>query len=594
MAEFQPRFHTLVDLFEQSTKRHAARPLFGTKADGKWSWITYGEFRRRVDKLRAALSRAGIQAGDRVAVIANNRVEWATGAYATYTLGAAWVPMYEAQLDKEWAFILKDSGAKAVFASTEAICRRLTELQKELPDLQHVFCFEAPESDPRSLAALLASGDSESVDVVIPGEKDIAGYIYTSGTTGQPKGVLLSHANLAYNVSAALDAFPIEPEHRSLSFLPWAHSFGQTAELHTLIGAGASMGICEGVPKIIDNLAEVRPTILMAVPNIFNRIYDAVQKQMAGKPAPIRALFKAGMAGQSRLRENKPLTLGQKLALPVARKIIFSKILQKFGGRLEFAISGGAALSREVAEFVDNLGILVFEGYGLTETSPVAAANTPSARRIGSVGKAFPGITIKLDHEASGDPVEGEIVVYGHNVMQGYYNLPDESAKVFTDDGGFRTGDLGKFDDDGFLFITGRIKELYKLENGKYVAPAALESKLELSPLIARAMVYGANRKFNVAVIAPDFVNLEEWAAGQGIDASDRAKLVANDRVRALYRTEIDKQSAGFKGFETIKDFVLSPQDFTVEDNLLTPKLSMKRRNIIKRFEQEIEALYKA
>lgn len=594
MSDFKPRFRTLVGLFDESTRRHAARPLFGTKAaDGTWGWQTYGEFRQMVDKLRSGLSAAGIQAGDRVAIIANNRVEWAVGAYATYTLGAAWVPMYEAQQDKEWAYILGDCQAKAVFASTEVIARRLNELKAELPALEHVFCFDAPASDPNSFAALLAKGDSNgAVEATNPAEEDIAGYIYTSGTTGVPKGVLLTHANFAYNVSAALETFPIEPEHRSLSFLPWAHSFGQTAELHTLIGAGASMGICEGIPKIIDNLGEVRPTILMAVPNIFNRIYDSVQKQMAGKPAPIRALFEAGMTAQSRLKNNEPLTIGQKLALPIAKKIIFSKILEKFGGRLQFAISGGAALSRDVGEFVDNLGILVFEGYGLTETSPVAAANTPTQRRIGSVGKPFPGVTIKIDTEGSEDPNEGEIVVYGHNVMKGYYQLPEENAAIFTEDGGLRTGDLGKIDKDGFLFVTGRIKELYKLENGKYVAPGALEAKLELSPYISRTMVFGANKRFNVAIVVPDFISLGEYAQANGIDASSPAKLVENDKIKALIKAEIDKQSAGFKGYETVRKFHVTGEEFSVDNNQLTPKLSMKRRNIVSRYETEINAMY--
>lgn len=590
---FTPRFRTLVDLFEQSTRRHAARPLFGTKSPaGVWEWETFGEFRRDVDRARSGLAQAGVQAGDRVAVIANNRVEWAVGAYATYTLGAAWVPMYEAQQDSEWQYILGDCGAKAVFASTPAIARRLVEMKSELPALEHVWCFDEKASEPDSFKALLAAGEKQEVDVVTPEEGDIAGYIYTSGTTGKPKGVLLTHANFAYNVSAALDTFPIEPEHRSVSFLPWAHSFGQTAELHTLIGAGASMGICEGIPKLLENLAEVRPTILMAVPNIFNRIYDAVQKQMTGKPAPIRALFRAGMRAQSKLKRGEALTVGEKVALPVAKKLIFSKVLEKFGGRLQFAISGGAALSREVGEFVDNLGVLVFEGYGLTETSPVASANTPTARRAGSVGKAFPGITVKIDHEASGDEKEGEIVVYGHNVMKGYYNLPEENERVFTPDGGFRTGDLGYIDADGFIFVTGRIKELYKLENGKYVAPAALEAKLELSPYIGRTMVFGANKPYNVAIIVPDFVSLGEYAQAEGIASSDPAALVRNEKVLALFRKEIDAQSAGFKGYETVRKFHLAAEEFTVENDLLTPKLSMKRRNVVKRYQDALDAMY--
>jgi long-chain acyl-CoA synthetase len=430
------------------------------------------------------------------------------------------------------------------------------------------------------------------VDRPVP--EDIANYIYTSGTTGNPKGVLLTHSNLASNVSAALSVFPLVPQDRSLSFLPWAHAFGQTAELHTLIAAGASMGLCEAIPKLVDNLAEIQPTVLMSVPNIFMRIYDGVRKQMADKPGAIQWLFRTGIAAQGKLNHGQGAGLSERLALALAKPLIFSKIIARFGGRLRFAISGGAALPKEVAEFVDALGISVYEGYGLTETSPVAAANTPSARRLGSVGKPIPGVTIKLDHEASGSPEEGEIVVYGHNVMKGYYNLPDETQKVFTPDGGFRTGDLGKFDSDGFLFITGRIKELYKLDNGKYVAPGALENKLQLTPYIAQALVYGSNRPFNVAILVPNFVNLKEWAQAQGLGTEDIPKLLSDPKVRALFKKTIDEASKGFKGFEVIKDFYLAPEEFTVANDLLTPKLSMKRRNVIKRFEKEIDAVYAA
>ena len=592
MPAFEPRYQDLVSLLSDSLSRHASRPLFGTKKDGRWGWITYAEFGRRVDECRAGLALVGVGPGDRVAVIANNRVEWAVAAYATYGLGAAYVPMYEAQQEKEWQYILGDCGAKVVFGATSAIAQKLEAMKPALPALAHVVCFDAPASEAGSFQALLASGAKSARPAEAADPKSIAGYIYTSGTTGQPKGVLLSHANLAMNVSAALSVFPLTPDDRSLSFLPWAHSFGQTAELHTLVGGGASMAICEGIPKIIDNLAEVQPTVLMAVPNIFNKIYDGVQKQMAAKPALIQKLFKAGMSAQGRLNKGESVGLGDRLALALAQRLIFSKIIGKFGGRLRYAMSGGAALSREVAEFVDALGIMVFEGYGLTETSPVATVNSPTARRIGSVGKPIPGVTVKLDFEASGSKEEGEIVVYGHNVMQGYYNRPDETAKVFTEDGGFRTGDLGRFDADGFLFITGRIKELYKLENGKYVAPVALESKLLLSPFIAQAMVYGANRKFNVALIVPDLVNLKEWATAQGIAATDPEKLVQDEKVRAQIRREIDAQSQEFKGFEAIREFVLSSEEFTVANDMLTPKLSMKRRNILKRYGKEIDALY--
>ncbi len=593
MSDFKPRFPDLVSLYKDTIARNGSRPLFGTKRNGVWEWMTYSQFAADVDRARAGLAQLGVGKGDRVAAISNNRVEWAAGAYATYGVGGAWVPMYEAQQEKEWKFILLDCGAKAVFAATPHIAGKLAAMKSELPELQHIICLDGPSEGAITYAELLQKGAANPTAPVEVSPKDIAGYIYTSGTTGNPKGVLLSHSNLACNSSAALQVFPITSDHRSLSFLPWAHSFGQTAELHTLFAAGASLAICEGIPKIIDNLAEVHPSILMAVPNIFNKIYDGVQKQMAAKPAIIQSLFRNGMRAQSEAKQGKSLGLGDTLVLALAKKLVFSKIVAKFGGRLQFAISGGAALSREVGEFVDNLGISVFEGYGLTETSPVAAANTPEGgRRIGTVGKPIPGVRIVLDHEASGSQEEGEIVVYGHNVMQGYYNLPEETAKVFTQDGGFRTGDLGRFDSDGFLYITGRLKELYKLENGKYVAPAALESKLQLSPYILQAMVYGANRPFNVAVLVPDMAAVKGWAEGQGIDTSNVDKLLADEKVRGLIKEELKSYGKEFKGFEAIRDFILTADEFTVANDMLTPKLSMKRRNVLKRYESAIESLY--
>jgi long-chain acyl-CoA synthetase len=599
-SKFEPRYNDLVSLFNDSLSRNASRPLFGTKTDGQWNWITYGDFGRIVDQARAGLAQLGLSKGDRAAVISNNRVEWAASAYATYGIGGAFVPMYEAQQPKEWKFILNDSSAKVVFVSSPEIAKKVNEFRSEVPSLKHVVVYDAPASDPNSWATFLANGAKSPRPAEIPDSKLIAAFIYTSGTTGNPKGVLLSHANVANNVSSVLSLLPVVSEDRTLSFLPWAHSFGQTAELHLMIAVGVSMGICEGVDKILPNLAEVKPTVLLAVPRIFNRIYDNVQKTIAAKPAPIQAIFRNGMSAQSKINKGQTPTLGEKLSLPLAKKLVFSKIIDRFGGRLRFAVSGGAALSKEVAEFIDNLGIMVFEGYGLSETSPIASVNSPGGRRIGSVGKAVPGVWVKLlddeGRDVSGKPgAEGEIVIFGHNVMQGYHNLPEESEKVFTMDGetrGFKSGDLGKFDNDGFLFISGRVKELYKLENGKYVAPAALEEKLQLSPYIGQVMCHGANRPYNVAVIVPKLDNLKEWAQAQGMDANNMQAVVTNPKTKALIRGEIDKFGSEFKGFEGVRDFIVVAEEFSVQNDLLTPKMSMKRRNIVARYGKDLEALY--
>jgi long-chain acyl-CoA synthetase len=592
-----PKFANMVQLYTHAVNKFGPRPLFGTKQRGEWKWMTYAEFGQQVDALRAAFAELGVGKGDRVAVIANNRPEWAIGAYATYGLRASYVPMYEAQLPKEWKYILNDCGAKLLLVANEKILGQIRELRADLPELKHVVVIDGAASGDgeHTWGSLVKRGTGKNVPAVEPEDaKEIAGFIYTSGTTGNPKGVLLSHGNLANNVSAIHAVFPMGEEDRSLSFLPWAHSFGQVVELHGLLSMGASMGIAESVEKIVDNLGEVQPTLLFSVPRIFNKIYDGLHKKMSEEGGLKKSLFYAAIANEDR---RKALAAQGKssgfadLKHKIFDKLVFQKVRARFGGRLKYAFSGGAALSKEVAEFIDNLGILVYEGYGLTETSPIATANWPGARKIGSVGKAIPGVRIEIDKSVTGDEVNGEIIVYGHNVMQGYYNLPEENAKVFTPDGGFRTGDMGHLDADGFLYITGRIKEQYKLENGKYVSPAPLEEHLKLSPFIANVMIYGDNKPYNVALVVADMPTLEKWAEENGIGARGEA-LFDEERVRKLFEEEIEKYSAEFKQFEKIRKFLLIAEDFTTANDMLTPSLKVKRRFVMKKYGERLDALF--
>ena len=593
---FKPRFESLVAIYEHAVTSFANNPLFGVKKGGEWRWMTYGEFGKITDDVRAGLAELGVGPGDRVAMIANNRPEWAMAAYATYGRRAAFVPMYESQHVDEWQYILDDCGAKVVICANEKIRDAILTVKSKLPALAHVIVVDGAARDGSiTWDELRAKGKGKKVPNDKPEPGDLAGLIYTSGTTGKPKGVRLTNANLATNVSAMHEVFPMAPDDRSLSFLPWAHSFGQTVELHGLFSMGASMGIAESVDKIIDNLSEVQPTLLFSVPRIFNRIYDRLHTQMADAPAMRRKIFETAVANAShrkKLAESRRTSGFADFKHRLFDKIVFQKVRDRFGGRLKYAFSGGAAISKEVAEFIDNLGITVYEGYGLTETSPIATANWPGARKIGSVGKAIPGVRIAIDLGATGDPRNGEIVVYGHNVMQGYYNRPDEDAKAFTEDGGFRTGDMGYLDDDGFLYITGRIKEQYKLENGKYVAPAPLEDLLKLSPYITNSFIFGDNKPYNVALVVPEMKEIEEWAGKHGI-AERGAALLENDKVAALIRDEVDKHSAEFKQFEKIKKIKLIAEDFTQENGMLTPKLSLKRRVVMQRWGQELENLYR-
>lgn len=598
-------FRSLVDMQEKSCKKFASLPLFGTKKDGAYQWMTFGQFASEVDALRSALKGLGVERGKKVAVIADNRVEWAAGAYACYGLGAHYVPMYEAQLAKDWEYILKDSETYLLFVSKTEIYEKVKDFPSKISSLKHVVCFEAPESNEMSYKALLKKGAQNPVPSLHPELSEVAGLIYTSGTTGKPKGVILSHGNFTSNINAVQELLPVAEEDRSLSFLPWAHSFGQTAELHLMMSRGASLGLAESIPKLIDNLSEVKPTVLFAVPRIFNRIYDGLNKRMAEEKPLKRKLFHKGLevaAKRRKLAEEGKKSAWLDLQYKFFDKLVFSKVRARFGGRLKYAVSGGAALSREVAEFIDNVGITVFEGYGLTETSPIATTNSPKARKIGTIGKPIPEVSIYIIDEHDKilpDGKDGEIVVIGPNVMQGYHKLDEETAKVIFQLEGkraFKTGDKGRRDPDGFIRITGRVKEQYKLENGKYVVPSPLEEQLKLSGFISQAYLYGDNKLYNVVLIVPDFDYLEKWAKTEGIQFNTREDLVKAPPVLAKIKQEIDHYSAGeeiFKGYEVPKKFALLTEDFTVENDLMTPKMSIKRNNVLKRYQSLLDSLYK-
>ncbi|HTM45181.1 MAG TPA: long-chain fatty acid--CoA ligase [Polyangiaceae bacterium] len=580
-------YESLVDLFEKCSRRFATSELYGSKQQGRWAFITYAQFRTLVEAARGGLAKLGIGPGDRVAIIADNRLEWAVLAHATYSRGAIFVPMYESQAKEDLLFILKDSGAKLVVAANDRIYSMLTALKPDLPELQHLIGLALTKEDPASYDALLAAGQMQPTAPLFPAAADAAGFIYTSGTTGTPKGVVLSHGNICANVTAIQQLFDLHGD-RSLAFLPWTHSFGQTAELHVLFSMGCSSAINDDVQNLLANLSEVRPTLLFAVPRIFNRIYESVHRQIEEKPKAIQNLFHSAIKNASKRAKGESLSLTERLGLAAADKLIFGKVRQKFGGRLRLVVSGSAALSPEVAHFIDALGINVFEGYGLTETSPIVSVNYPNHRKIGSVGKPLPGVRVTIravpEHTSS-----GEIVVYGPNVMQGYYRLPEETAQVLQPDGGFRTGDLGYLDSDGYLFITGRIKEQFKLETGKYVVPGPLEEELKLSPYVGNVLLFGANKPFTVALVVPNHDALKRWAAQAGVEPGQAAH---DPRFKDLIDREVTAASKAFKSYERPRRVALLDQDFTVENGLMTPSQKIRRNAVIAKHSALLESLY--
>jgi long-chain acyl-CoA synthetase len=649
MAEVQ-RSETILDIFNHATRAFASRPLFGVKKAGQWGWVTYAEVGKAVDQARHGLAGLGVGKGDRVAIIASNCVEWAVGAYASYGRSASYVPMYAHQPEKDWEHILRNSESKVLFVGTRAIYERARRFLGEIPTLQHIVVIDegfTPRDGEQALSygdlLLRGSRDDQSGDAIIaPVPTDIAGYTYTSGTMGVPKGVLMMHANIIHNVREVQKMFEVGTDERSLCFLPWAHCLGQ-CELHILMSLGACLAFVESIDKIIDNLAEVRPTLIVAVPRIFNQLHKAVQLQLGGssrvnqrivaeaqrvtakvrdnqpislgdlivfslnqlqstfqvklggRPQVLQRMVQAAVRAAGKVRDGQPLTVPERVVLSVTDKLVFSKVRAKFGGRLRFAVTGGAAMSREVAEFVDSLGIMVYEGYGLTETAAISTVNYPGHRRMGSVGRPIPGVRIDIDPSAVGGErdgfKEGELIIHGPNVMAGYHNLPDENSAVFTEGHGLRTGDLGYVDADGYVFITGRIKEQYKLDNGKYVVPTTLEEELKLSQYILNVMVYGDNRPCNVAIVVANVAAVKGWAAQHGLTL-DGQQLLSHPKVRGLIEAEIGRLSEKFKGFESVRAFALIDQDFTVGNGMLTPSLKLKRAKVLEVHGATLEALY--
>lgn len=586
----------LVELVEESIGRNSERFLFGTPdARGNYTWVTYAEVGARIDSLRAGLYRLGVGPGDGVGVIANNRVEWAVAAFATFGLGARFIPMYEKELTKIWRHIIHDGGIKVLFAANENIFLEVQRFRRDISCLKHVFLIDG--CSVTSMADIEDNGRRDAVPSIRPGPKNAAVLIYTSGTTGNPKGVLLSHGNLTSNVIAGGRRFPeIDCCSRSISILPWAHSYGQTAELYNFTHRGASIGFMRGVDTLVEDMAEVAPSFMVAVPRVFNKIHDELRAKIDETGGLRQKLFTMGLAEASKIRSLTAVgkrPLWARLKYRLVDEIVFKKIRSHFGGQLKGALTASAMMNVKIAQFFTDIGLPVFDAYGLTETSPAVTMNCRHANRAGSVGRPIDKVRVRIDKSDNGDGSdEGEIIVYGPNVMLGYYNDPEATRKVMTPDGGFRTGDLGRLDNDGFLYITGRIKEQYKLENGKYVFPAYQEEEIQLSPWVENALIYGEGRRYNICLIVPNFARLCTWAKAHGVDGSPR-ELTVNPRVKAMISESILAHlKHKFGGYEIPKEFILAEEPFSVENGLLTQTLKLKRRKVIERYRDQIDAAY--
>jgi long-chain acyl-CoA synthetase len=589
----------LVELFENGVKNFKDNPLFGLKNESgtALNWMTYGEVGRRVDDLRGGLIQKGIGKNNVVGFIGNNRPEWAITAFATYGTGARFVPMYEAELESTWEYIIKDSGVNLLMVSKPEIYTKVVKFKETIPDLKHIYVIET--NGEGSMAELESIGEKNPVPSAKPKKNDIAALIYTSGTTGEPKGVLLSHGNFTSNAVSGNRLYKdvLTADSRSISILPWAHSYGQTAELYNWMLVGGSVGFMESVATLGDDLALIKPTFIIAVPRVFNKIYDGLWAKMNETGGAAKALFEMGVNNAKKKRElaaegKSNFLVNLKVAL--ADKIVFKKIRDKFGGRLVGALTASALMNIDISNFFTDIGIPVFDCYGLSETSPAVSMNCFSAFKTGSVGRPIDDVKVVIDKSVVEDGSEdGEIVVYGPNVMHGYHNKPEATRATMTVDGGFRTGDRGRIDEDGYLFITGRIKEQYKLQNGKYVFPGAIEEDIRLLPNIANAMLSGEGKSYNVCLIVPDFDVLAKYAEANGLP-TDPNQLIENQQVKDMLAAEITASlKKKYGGYEIPKKFIFMADDFSIENGMLTQTMKLKRRVVFEKYNQAIEELYK-
>jgi len=606
-------FNTLHEDQVRACEIFAENQCLGTYSEEtkKFEYITYAELGQLVDRTRDALKHLGVGEFDKIGLISNNRWEWVAVTCAAHSLSASIVPMYEAQLPSDWSYITNDSGIKVLCCATQDIYDRVQEeVVPGAPALQSTLCFDAPEGEPHAFATLLAQAaeDSEKALVIAPTEDDLASLIYTSGTTGKPKGVELTHLNICSNVKSAARTMVANPRDfvketdRSLAFLPWAHSYGQTCELWVGITHGCSTGICRGVPKILDDLQLVKPTVLYGVPTLYKKVYDGVSNLVENSsPLRKRLMTKAFELGAKKYHEREDggeqLGFLENFQYNILDRVVLSKIRDRFGGNLRFAFVAGAACPLEVIRFMDACGIKVLEGYGLTETSPIITINSIEQRSVGSVGRAVGGVEVFImgeDGKPVADGEEGEICCTGPNVMRGYYNKPEETEKVISvaPDGKtrmFHTGDLGRKCEDGWLRVTGRIKEQYKLENGKYVAPGPIEEAISLSRFVAQAVLVGANRPYNVVLLVP------EWTAIRTeFKISDKvtdAELAEDQRVKDLIDAQLEMSCYNFKKFEIPTKWAFV-EPFTAANEMLTPKMSIRKHKVVQAYKHVLDELY--
>jgi len=593
---------TLNQLFFTTVDRHAGLPAaFRSKVGGAWVAITHRQTLERVQAICLGLRELGIKPGDKVALIAENRPEWALADYACLCARAADVPIYPTLTAKQTEYILRDSESVVVFCSTAAQVDKVLEVKDGLPALKHIIVFDggaaAERSRVMSLAALETKGRGAAPqhpnwkqEALSAQPDDLATLIYTSGTTGDPKGVMLSHYNIWSNVQAVLQMIPIGGGDECLSMLPLSHSYERMVD-YTLFQAGVIINYAESFDTVAANLGEVKPSVVLSVPRLYEKVYARVLENALSGSAIKRTIFfwakRAGEQWATLALAGLPIPRGLAIKKKVADRLVFSKLQARTGGRIRFFVSGAAPLSADIAKFFYSAGLPVIEGYGLTESSPVLTLNPLDRMKLGTVGRAIPGVELKI-------AADGEIFARGPNIMQGYYKLPEATRETVDAEGWLHTGDIGEIDSDGYLKITDRKKELLKTAGGKYIAPQPIEGMIKRNTFVANAVLYGDRRKFPIVLVVPNYDNLERWARERSLSYASRAELIGLADVQAKVEREVMSTLHDLAKFETPKKVVLLEKDFTIEAGELTPTLKVKRRVVEKRYKDVIDAAYAA
>jgi len=593
---------TLNQLFFTTVDRHSGLPAaFRSKVGGAWVPVTHRQTLERVQAICLGLRELGIKPGDKVALVSENRPEWALADYACLCARAADVPIYPTLTPKQTEYILRDSESVAVFCSTAAQVDKVLEVRDGLSGLKHVIVFDEPAAAGRngvmSLAALEAKGRAAAAnnpnwkqEALSAQPDDLATLIYTSGTTGDPKGVMLSHYNIWSNVQAVLQMIPIGGGDECLSMLPLSHSYERMVD-YTLFQAGVIINYAESFDTVAVNLGEVKPTVVLSVPRLYEKVYARVLENALSGSGIKRTIFfwakRAGEQWATLALAGLPIPGGLKIKKKVADRLVFSKLQARTGGRIRFFVSGAAPLSADIAKFFYSAGLPVIEGYGLTESSPVLTLNPLERIKPGTVGRAIPGVELKI-------AADGEILARGPNIMQGYYQQPEATREVLDADGWLHTGDIGELDSDGYLKITDRKKELLKTAGGKYIAPQPIEGMIKRNKFVANAVLYGDRRKFPIVLVVPNFDSLERWARERNLAYATRPELLQLPDVLAKVEREVMSQLRDLAKFETPKKVVLLENDFTIESGELTPTLKVKRRVVEKRYKDVIDAAYAA